>query len=188
MKLKIIVILIVIILLIPIPRHLKDGGTVQYNSILYQVEKVNNLEKEKGTIIKILGIEIYNNVQNNSNINYFYYYEGSFSGAYEYEIKKTKDKFIFKAIGLNGRKLNVEKEINENDLNKLETIINDNKIYKWNNFNEKDNQILDGSSFTLKINYENGKKIEANGYMKYPKNYDQSSKKLQEYLQELSKS
>ena len=74
MKKKVIIglcILLVIILLIPIPKRLKDGGTVVYNAILYQVEDVRRIDPEatseddylEGTIIKILGIEVYNDVE-----------------------------------------------------------------------------------------------------------------------------
>ena len=65
----IVIIALLIILLIPIPMHLKDGGTVEYKALLYKVSKVHrltgDLEKmyEDGTIIEILGIEIFNNVK-----------------------------------------------------------------------------------------------------------------------------
>lgn len=62
-------ILLAIILLIPIPMRLKDGGTVIYHAILYRVEDVHRLapagsdqEYIKGTIVKILGVEVFNNV------------------------------------------------------------------------------------------------------------------------------
>lgn len=56
--------------IIPIPMHLKDGGTVVYKSILYSVENVHKLNADmeyeqtylKGIVIKILGIEVFNNV------------------------------------------------------------------------------------------------------------------------------
>lgn len=61
-------ILLAIVLLIPIPMRLKDGGTVVYNAILYQVENVHRIDPEatsendylEGMIVKILGIEVYN--------------------------------------------------------------------------------------------------------------------------------
>lgn len=71
MKKKIIIvfcILLILILLIPIPIHLKDGGTIVYQSILYRVEDVHSLVMdseygyEVGTVVKILGIEVYNDV------------------------------------------------------------------------------------------------------------------------------
>lgn len=74
MKKKVIIglcILLAFVLLLPIPRHLKDGGTVEYNAILYSVQTVHtlnfDLESEQtyleGTIIEVLGIEIFNNVK-----------------------------------------------------------------------------------------------------------------------------
>ncbi len=76
MKKKIIVgviIILALILLVPIPNHLKDGGTVEYKALLYKVSKVHSLTSLKemrngkqyneGTIIEILGFEIYNNVK-----------------------------------------------------------------------------------------------------------------------------
>ena len=74
MKKKVIIgicILLAIVLLIPIPMRLKDGGTVAYNAILYRVEDVHRIDPEatsaedylEGTIVKILGIEVYNDVE-----------------------------------------------------------------------------------------------------------------------------
>lgn len=63
------VIIVLFILLIPTPMHLNDGGTVEYKALLYKVSKVHrltgDLEKmyEDGTIIEILGIEIFNNAK-----------------------------------------------------------------------------------------------------------------------------
>ncbi len=63
------VIIVLFILVIPTPMHLNDGGTVEYKALLYKVSKVHrltgDLEKmyEDGTIIEILGIEIFNNVK-----------------------------------------------------------------------------------------------------------------------------
>ena len=75
MKKKIIIsicILLAIVCLIPIRMHLDDGGTVVYNAILYQVEDVHRMigtqdtaedKYLEGTIVKILGIEVYNDVE-----------------------------------------------------------------------------------------------------------------------------
>ena len=66
----IVCILLVIILLIPIPWRLKDGGTVEYKALAYSVSRVHRLasvkaekEYEEGIIIKVLGIEVYNDVE-----------------------------------------------------------------------------------------------------------------------------
>lgn len=65
----IIIIALLLILLIPIPMHLKDGGTVEYKALLYKFSKVHrltgNIEKmyEEGVTVEILGLEIFNNVK-----------------------------------------------------------------------------------------------------------------------------
>ena len=74
MKKKVIIgicILLAIVCLIPTRTHLEDGGTVVYKAILYEVEDVHRIGAEdtaedeylEGTIVKILGIEVYNDVE-----------------------------------------------------------------------------------------------------------------------------
>lgn len=67
-KIKIIVIVILLLIaLIPIPQHLKDGGTVRYQALLYCVSNVHSLAinggYDEGITIEILGIEVFNNVR-----------------------------------------------------------------------------------------------------------------------------
>ena len=62
------IIVVLLVLLVPIPMHLKDGGSVKYSALLYSVTDVHRMNPvtdgyEDGTIIKILGFEVYNNVQ-----------------------------------------------------------------------------------------------------------------------------
>ncbi len=72
MKKKVLVVLAIalILMLIPIKSHLKDGGTVEYQAVLYKASKVHSMtvnENQKGynvgTVIEIFGFEIYNNVE-----------------------------------------------------------------------------------------------------------------------------
>lgn len=76
MKKKVIVIIAVLIaaiLLVPIPHRLKDGGSVEYKAILYTVKSVHQIDHNsefgyiEGTIIKILGIEVFNNTEEKTN-------------------------------------------------------------------------------------------------------------------------
>ena len=74
MKRKVIICICIILalcLLIPIPMRMKDGGTVVYTAVLYQVEDVHRLTIDPtsktsayidGTIVRILGMEVFNNV------------------------------------------------------------------------------------------------------------------------------
>ena len=74
MKKKVLIgicVLLAIVLLVPIPMRLKDGGTVVYHAVLYQVEDVHRLgavdtaedEYLEGMIVRILGMEVYNSVE-----------------------------------------------------------------------------------------------------------------------------
>ena len=75
-KAFIIVLIIVLILIIPFPARMKDGGTMHYNAILYDIYDVHRIstpseappegevyEREyiEGRIVKIFGVEVFNN-------------------------------------------------------------------------------------------------------------------------------
>lgn len=60
------VLVILSVLLIPIPRYLKDGGTVEYNALLYSVHRVHSLNPEGGydvgTRARVLLWTVFDNV------------------------------------------------------------------------------------------------------------------------------
>ena len=60
------VLVILAMLLIPIPRYLKDGGTVEYNALLYSVHQVHSLNLDGGynvgTRVRVLFWEVFDNV------------------------------------------------------------------------------------------------------------------------------
>lgn len=65
-KIIIIVCIILMVMLIPIKLHLKDGGTVEYKSIIYKISKVHRLIDngyDIGTEIYIFGFKVYDNVE-----------------------------------------------------------------------------------------------------------------------------
>ena len=73
-KIIIIIILLFVFSLIPVTIRYKDGGTVEYKAVLYQViqwQSINikeNISSKilyvyKGLEVKILGITVYNNAQ-----------------------------------------------------------------------------------------------------------------------------
>ena len=59
------VVILLIIMLIPIPGKLKDGGSIEYNAILYSVTKYHKINPEStkgyddGWKIKIVGLTVY---------------------------------------------------------------------------------------------------------------------------------
>lgn len=73
MKKKVIIvigIIILLILLVPTPMHLADGGTVEYKALTYKISIVHRLNAgsltgyEDGIIIEILGVKIYEKIDN----------------------------------------------------------------------------------------------------------------------------
>jgi len=71
MKKKILIIVGVVIFLflfLPVPIRLRDGGSVEYKSIIYKITDVKRLNSnsttgyEEGIIIEIFGFEVFNNV------------------------------------------------------------------------------------------------------------------------------
>lgn len=76
-KVKIIILVVVmLIILTPIRMNLKDGGSVRYKALLYEVTKIHQLDLVEnddrvkpyidGLEIKILGMRIYKNTWNES--------------------------------------------------------------------------------------------------------------------------
>ena len=72
MKKKIILIIIIviaIILLVPIPMRLKDGGSIRFQALLYNITKYHKLDVSTkdgyvdGIRIEILGVEVFNNIE-----------------------------------------------------------------------------------------------------------------------------
>lgn len=70
-KFFIVCMLLFLILIIPIPFHLKDGGTVEYRAFLYKVVDYHVLDMSSetgyntGLEIRILGMKIYSNYEEN---------------------------------------------------------------------------------------------------------------------------
>ena len=74
MKKKVIIgicILLALALVVPVPLTMKDGGSVAYTAVLYQMIDLHMLNPEigakpdyiEGTIVEILGMEVYNDVE-----------------------------------------------------------------------------------------------------------------------------
>ena len=65
----------------------------------------------------------------------------------------------------------VEFEVGSNEIMKLAEICNRYKVTKWDGFHKSNRLVLDGNSFGLVIEAQDGVKVEAQGYMRYPNGY-----------------
>ena len=64
----IVILVILLVLLFPIPRHYKDGGTVEYKSLVYSVtdyHAIHSAENEYfvGMTVEVFGIEVFDNTR-----------------------------------------------------------------------------------------------------------------------------
>ena len=111
-----------------------------------------------------------------------YEFGGGWTTTYTYEIKKVDNKYSFKATESLKDSETVLKEISKKDVEKLEDIIKKYEIDKWNGFNDSDNDIMDGTYFSLDVKYDSGSVIKAYGYMKSPDNYQEAHNALVDFL------
>lgn len=130
-----------------------------------------------------------NNKELHDIVKFHYSKSYGLEGYIDYTISKNDDIVKFEKEGLiyNNKTstheyVNNELEIDKSVLLDIENIINEHKIYTWNGFSKRNNSIMDGSGFKLIVDYFDGSKIKAEGYMKYPKNYDEGDKALSDYL------
>lgn len=118
-------------------------------------------------------------------IMFSYGYGDYFTGYYDYTVYDTADGVMLEAYGSNGVELNVEKTVPDETLEELRALIGEAGIDAWDGFDEKDEEIMDGYSFNLKAQYQNGT-LAAEGYMKEPEGYEAGHQALVDFLEKLA--
>ena len=103
-----------------------------------------------------------------------------------YNIDYENGKYIAK-IKNNGENSDDAKkvEISKYKVKKLESILNKYRVGSWNGFRGNNKDVLDGSSFDLYIKLEDNTKIDASGYMKWPKNYREVREEVESFFKGL---
>lgn len=54
---------------------------------------------------------------------------------------------------------------------RLEALLRENEVGKWDGFDKTDKHVLDGKRFEMSLTMADGTMLHAGGYMKWPKNY-----------------
>ena len=110
-------------------------------------------------------------------LTYFHIGEnGTYVGAgfdYEYRLEDGKGVISIRIDGVRSEDaliLNADEQF----VSKLESIIEEHKLRKWDGFSKSDNNVLDGSGFGFYVRYDDRSRISASGYMMYPKGYDKA--------------
>ena len=103
---------------------------------------------------------------------YFTYTNGYAINSYVIYELNCDDKCTVKIKPLGEDEENAkEYNVSKKDLERIEKVLKDNHVEKWNGFNKNDKNVLDGDSFNFYVKTKNGDTIEASGYMMWPKNY-----------------
>ena len=68
----------------------------------------------------------------------------------------------------------------------LKRIVDENNLYAWDGFDEAPRDVLDGESFTIRIEFEDGTKIRACGSNSYPKGYQDAYREIQAIFERYS--
>jgi hypothetical protein len=109
-------------------------------------------------------------------------------GYVHYVLRKTDDGYI-----ANIKPVNIDPDechdfpVEESKVEELIGILNTYEVSKWDGFDKVDKRILDGRSFTLSVWINDEDNISAHGYMKYPNNYKEVRKALDEFFGGLNK-
>ena len=61
------------------------------------------------------------------------------------------------------------------------------RISSWNGFSKSDHNVLDGNSFSLYLRMKDDNTVEASGYMRWPKNYEEVKGELISLFDEYKK-
>lgn len=116
--------------------------------------------------------------------NFFYSYSKN-GVSCDYNITTSTNKVVLNASG-NTTNCNINEIIlDESQIEKLEKIIDDNKLKEWNNFKEQGEYVSNGEEFSIQIGYDSGENIFAYGYMEFPDNYQNVHNELIKLFEEI---
>ena len=125
-----------------------------------------------------------------SNIKSFYFgYGGGLSlrdSDVNYELNFEDNKYIAKVKPSGVAEENkLVVEVSKDVVEKLSEIFKKYKVNKWDGFNKSQQNVMDGSSFSLTIRLIDDKSIHASGYMKWPKNYSDVRDEINELFMDV---
>ena len=89
---------------------------------------------------------------------------------YSYEVKESGDGYTFRFLPFREEDEQTA-DMSREDAAALLEIINRHDLWKWHGFSKTDPNILDGTSFSLRIAFADGTVIEANGSNRFPSSY-----------------
>lgn len=139
-------------------------------------------------ILIVLGVVLFYhpkvNISDIKSFRYHYTMGTAFNADVLYELN-CEDKCIalVKAYGESeedAKEYNVDSDF----VSKLSQILNENNVGAWDGFNESDNMVLDGDSFSISV-HSSEKNYSATGYMRWPKDYAKVKEEINDLFNSL---
>lgn len=101
---------------------------------------------------------------------------GTYMGAgfdYDYNLTDGKGVITVRIDGVREEDA-LTLDADEAFVSQLESIIDGQKLRKWDGFSKSDSDVLDGRSFSFSVRFDDSSHISASGYMKFPKGYGEA--------------
>ncbi len=106
-------------------------------------------------------------------LSFSFQYQGYRSGSFEWRITRQADGVLFEQIQPLHHPENAISEFQDASfMDELEKLCRKHFVRLWNGYNKADSRIKDGSAFTLRITYANGREVYAHGVNRQPFGYN----------------
>ena len=138
------------------------------------------MKKKYAFIILILGLILITGcgkkekeVEYETKLAYFFYSYGNVNDGFsEYIMTLDDNEIKYISSGSVKNKPFIEKNIDISYFNQIESIIGINKVLEWDEFDSDDVKDTSKNTFTIQIDFDNGKSYNAMGCMNDPENFE----------------
>ncbi len=104
---------------------------------------------------------------------------------YSYTFRRTDSGRTRVSVSLYAGRKEFEKKLSGDVMDRLQRIVQEGEIWKWDGFRESDHRVLDGTSFTLWLTFADGRTVQAQGSNAFPKGYGEFCDALVPILREI---
>ena len=113
--------------------------------------------------------------------------DGGWSYGYHYDLKEKEGTYLLTFEQSFPDPYKKEKNLTADEVKKLEEVIYNGAFSQRNGFEKDNTDVLDGSSWSLNIRYQDGEQISAHGYESYPDDFWKKIPLLTSCLEEFLK-
>ena len=137
-----------------------------------------------GIILTVIGLvlifkkEEVKSITNLERLHYSYSTSTMMNGYVSYDLDCKKECILKYKPDLEPEENSKDYKIDNKDIKLLEDKLTELNISSWDGFDKSDKNVMDGNSFSFSLKCKDGTRVEAHGYMKYPKDYSKVTSEL----------